>query len=199
MKWYIVRHAEKEKGDFYNPVLRHQDEPISQRGLKQAEDLWEFFATRPINSIYISQYQRTGQTIQFVTKKNGLHPIVDDRLNEIDNGLIDSLQDDEIQALYPEVWNGFKERNHDFKFPQGESGEDARRRIASFMAEKMQADRNIIVVCHEGLIRLWVCHLMGLPVYRRWDFKVDFCGITEIEFEPEFNNWRLIRFNQTVL
>jgi broad specificity phosphatase PhoE len=67
------------------------------------------------------------------------------------------------------------------------------------MADEQQADRSIVVVCHEGLIRLWMCHLMGLPVYRRWDFKVDFCGIMEIEFEPEFNNWRLIRFNQTVL
>ncbi|NMB59757.1 MAG: histidine phosphatase family protein, partial [Chloroflexi bacterium] len=81
MKWYIVRHAEKEKGDFYNPKLRHQDEPISQRGQKQAEQLWEFFSARPVNGIYISQYQRTGQTIQFVSKKNGLHPVVDERLN----------------------------------------------------------------------------------------------------------------------
>jgi hypothetical protein len=26
--WYIVRHAEKEPGDFYNPRLRHQDQII---------------------------------------------------------------------------------------------------------------------------------------------------------------------------
>ena len=29
MTVYIIRHAHKEKGDFYNPRLRHQDEPIS--------------------------------------------------------------------------------------------------------------------------------------------------------------------------
>jgi hypothetical protein len=30
--FYIIRHAEKEKGNFYNPRLRHQNEPISQKG-----------------------------------------------------------------------------------------------------------------------------------------------------------------------
>jgi hypothetical protein len=32
MTWYILRHAEKEAGDFYNPKLRHHDEPISRKG-----------------------------------------------------------------------------------------------------------------------------------------------------------------------
>jgi hypothetical protein len=26
--FYIIRHARKELGDFYNPRLRHDDEPI---------------------------------------------------------------------------------------------------------------------------------------------------------------------------
>jgi len=29
---YIVRHAAKQRGDFYNPRLRHKDEPISVKG-----------------------------------------------------------------------------------------------------------------------------------------------------------------------
>ncbi len=32
MTFYIIRHAHKEQGNFYNPRLRHQDEPISQAG-----------------------------------------------------------------------------------------------------------------------------------------------------------------------
>ncbi len=198
MKWYIVRHAEKEKGDFYNPVLRHQDEPVSARGLVESRKLWDYFSNRHLNHIYVSQYIRTGQTIDFTARKLGLTPVKDDRLNEIDNGLIDGMNDQQIEKTYPDVWKGFLDRDHDFQFPGGEYGEDARARIDSFLREKQQENGDILVVCHEGLIRLWACHLLGLPVYRRWDFKVDYCGIMEIDFIPEFNSWRLLRFNQSV-
>ncbi|GAP21466.1 histidine phosphatase family protein [Leptolinea tardivitalis] len=199
MKWYIVRHAEKEKGDYFNPILRHQDEPISRRGQLQAEHLWDFFSTRPVDAIYISRYVRTGQTVRYMSEKLGLEPVLDDRLNEIDNGQMEGLGAEEIEARFPEVWRGFMERDHDFYFPGGECGEDARQRIETFMLEKQKDNKDIVVVCHEGLIRLWLCHILHIPVFRRWDFRVDFCGIMELEFEPAFQNWNLIRFNHTCM
>lgn len=39
MKWYIIRHGDKEKGDFFNPTLRHQDQPISEKGQIEAKNL----------------------------------------------------------------------------------------------------------------------------------------------------------------
>ncbi len=161
MKWYIIRHAEKEKGDYFNPVLRHQDEPISSRGLVESQQLWDYFSSKTINRIYISQYKRTSQTIEFAAKKLGINPIKDDRLNEIDNGLIDGMTDQQIQQKYPRVWKSFLERNHDFQFPKGERGKDAQKRIESFMLEKQHDNEDIIVICHEGLIRLWLCTLWG--------------------------------------
>ena len=40
-----------------------------------------------------------------------------------------------------------------------------------------------------------ICFILGIAVFRRWDFRVDTCGIMEIEYQPEFENWKLIRFN----
>jgi broad specificity phosphatase PhoE len=196
VKWYIFRHAEKEKGDFFNPVLRHQDEPVSPAGLVEAQKLWQYFMDKKIDGIFISQYKRTGQTIEYCAKKLGVVPETDSRLNEIDNGLLDGLSDEQVRRQYPEVWQGFIERSHDFQFPNGESGEDARLRIDAFIREKQRTDKNLIIVCHEGLIRLWICHILGLPVYQRWDFRVDSCGTMEIEFEQAYEKWRIIRFNQ---
>lgn len=198
--FYIVRHAEKQKGDFYNSYLRHQDEPITTEGQQSAQRLWSFFNTRDISAIYISEYLRTAQTIEYVSTQSGISPIIDKRLNEIDNGLIEGMSDQELQASYPEVWNGFRERNHDFRFPNGETGEEARKRIEELLEEKriLHSSENVLFVCHEGLIRLLTCHIMGLPVYNRWNFSVDFCGIMEIAYQPNYNNWKLIRFNHIV-
>lgn len=195
---YIIRHAEKEKGDFYDPHLRHQDEPISQTGRQKAIRLWPYLRDKQISAIYISAYQRTRQTIEHVAAQLGITPVIDERLNEIDNGCFDGLSEEEIQRLYPEIWKAFVERSADFRFPGGETGEEANQRIASLLEEKQQAhmNENLIFVSHEGWIRLLMCHIMDLPVYRRWDFHYDFCGITEITYQPLYQSWKLIRFNQ---
>lgn len=196
--FYILRHAQKEKGDFYNPRLRHQDEPISQQGQGEARKLWSYLCDKNISAIYVSGYQRTGQTIDDVARQSGITPIIDERLNEIDNGCFDGMSDEEIEQKYPVIWKAFHERSSDFRFPKGETGEEARQRIAEFLEEKRLAhtDENIVVVSHEGLIRLTTCYILGLPVYHRWNFHYDFCGIMEITYQPAYKSWKLIRFNQ---
>jgi len=195
--FYIIRHAEKEQGDFYNPRLRHQDESINQKGREQALKLWSYLCDKQIATIYISRYQRTSQTIEYVAEQCGITPVIDERLNEIDNGCIEGLTDQVIQKTYPDVWKAFHERSTDFRFPEGETGEEAQRRIADFLEEKRQvhSTENIVLVSHEGLIRLLMCYIMNLPVYQRWNFHVDFCGIMEISYQPDHNSWKLIRFN----
>jgi broad specificity phosphatase PhoE len=195
VKWYIIRHADKEQGDFYNPILRHQDQPISAKGRAEAQKLYSYFYDKPIAKIYVSEYVRTGQTIEYVAQKIKLSPIVDGRLNEIDNGVVEGLSEQEIRRKFPDVWHAFRERDRDFQFPEGESGEDAHRRIKSFMEEKQEYKEDIILVSHDGLIRLLMCYILGLAVYRRWDFRVDTCGIMEIEYQPAFKRWQLLRFN----
>jgi broad specificity phosphatase PhoE len=195
---YLIRHAAKERGDFFNPYLRHQDEPISAPGQIAAQKLCAYFAGKAIAAIYLSEYQRTGQTIEPVAQQLRLTPIVAARLNEIDNGRLDGLTDEQIQQTYPDVWQAYLSRSTDFRFPEGETGAEAQRRIVGFLEEKRQQhpDENIILVSHDGLIRLVMCAILDLPVYKRWNFHVDFCSITEIKYQPEYANWKLMRFNQ---
>jgi broad specificity phosphatase PhoE len=198
MTWYIIRHADKETGNFYNEVLRHQDPPISPKGKLEVRELNSYFFEKPISAIYVSAYLRTSQTIQEVASQLHLTPIIDDRLNEIDNGIIEGLPDAELKQKFPDTWNAYTGRKNDFRFPQGETGEEARQRILNFFEEKLQAHstEDIILVSHDGLIRLLMCSLMDLPVYKRWNFQVDTCGIMEVSYQPEFNAWKLVRFNQ---
>jgi len=198
--FYILRHAEKEKGDFYNPRLRHQDQPISQQGREESLKLWTYLCDKQISAIYVSGYQRTGQTIEHVARQLGITPVTDDRLNELDSGDLDPLSDEAIQERYPDFWKAYLERTADFRFPGGETGEEACRRIAGFLEEKRQAHsgENIVLVTHEGLIRQMMCYIVDIPVYKRANFYVDLCGITEITYQPEYKNWKLIRFNQAL-
>ena len=120
MKWYIIRHADKEEGDFYNPKLRHQDPPISEKGGLKAQKLFSYFSEKSIDRIYISEYIRTEQTIKYFAEKKEIPPIIDRRLNEIDNGLIEGMSEKALQQRYPDVWSAFQERDRDFQYPEGE-------------------------------------------------------------------------------
>jgi len=195
---YIIRHAEKEQGDFYNPYLRHQDGPISQRGRLNAQKLSLYFANKPISTIYISGYQRTRQTIENVAQQLHLAPILDERLNEIDNGLFEGLTEQEIQQSFPDIWNTYRKRTSDFRFPEGETGEEVKGRIMDFLEQKrgQHISESIILVSHDGLIRSLICGILGMPAYQRWNLQTDFGGITEIVYQQEIEAWKLIRFNQ---
>jgi broad specificity phosphatase PhoE len=197
--FFFIRHAEKVSGNFFNPRLRHQDNPITPAGLQAAETLAEYFAAgEPLHALYISGYLRTGQTAAPLAARLGLQPIIDERLNEIDNGCIDDMPEEEIRRRYPEVWQGFRDHSYDFRFPEGETGEEARARIAAFLDDLLarHAGDTVAAVAHEGLIRLTACHVLGLPVYSRWKFKVNFCGIMQLQHSE--GEWKLIRFNHTV-
>jgi broad specificity phosphatase PhoE len=199
MTWYVLRHAEKEQGNFHNPQLRHQDQPLSTRGRQDAQKLVYIFADKPITAIYVSTYQRTWQTVAHVAEQLQLTPVVDARLNEIDNGLVDEMTESQFEQSYPDVWQAYETRKADFQFPGGESGAEVQERIRDFFEEKLRQhmDSDILLVTHEGLIRQMMCYVMGLPVYRRGDFRVNLCGLTELSYQKEYGRWRLLRFNQT--
>jgi broad specificity phosphatase PhoE len=200
MPFYIIRHGQKEPGKYFNPVLRHQDPPLSNRGNEEAMKLSSIFSNSVISAIYVSSYKRTLQTIEPLSRELGLTPIIDERLSELDNGLLDDMNEQEFEKLFPEEWNAYKSRTADFRFPGGETGQEACARIGSFLEEKRETDRgkNIMIVSHDGLIRIGMCYILGVPVFHRGDFKVDLCGITEIEFQEDVNRWKLLQFNHVV-
>ncbi len=196
--FYVVRHAAKERGDFFNQHLRHQDEPIGAQGRADAQKLCAYFDGKVIAAIYISEYQRARQTVEPAARQLNLTPVIDERLNEIDNGRLDGMTEEQIQQTYLDVWQAYLSRSADFRFPEGETGAEAQRRIVDFLEEKRQQHHsaNVLLVCHDGLIRLLLCAILDLPVYKRWNFHCDFCGITEICYQSEYSTWKLIRFNQ---
>ncbi len=199
MTFYFLRHADKAGGEYITPGLPHRDQPISGYGKRQARKLRRFFRGRHIDEIYVSEYIRTAQTIRPVARRLGIEPVVDRRLNEMDLGHFIGMSDEKFQAAYPEVWKARMERKTDFRWPGGETGEEALGSLTSFLDEQAGRPGDKMIVTHYGIVRLLLCHLLGLPVYERFRFSSDTAGITEIEWMPEQALWRIIRFNQEVM
>lgn len=196
MKLFFVRHGEKETTSIVNPDIGHTDPPLTRSGLTHAEGLVEYFAGERIDHIYASAYLRVQQTAQPLATDRQLPVTIDARLNEIDNGLIETMPDDEIERTYPEFWKDFFEHEKDCRFPGGETGEEVARRQNDLLGELRRRDETAVLFCHEGYIRILMCNLLGMPVYHRYKFKYDYCGITEVILEN--GEWKIKRFNQII-
>lgn len=198
MTLYFIRHADKGTEECYNDSLRHQDFPITDQGKRRAENLASYFELKEISIVYASEYLRAQQTAKSLASKKGLEIVIDNRLNEIDNGIIEELSDEEIKEKYPSFWNDFFSYSKDVRFPEGETGEEVKARQRSLLNELITRGKNAALISHEGYIRLLICHLLSLPVYERYKFKIDYCGITEIEFCRDLGKWKIDRINQVI-
>jgi len=194
MKLCFIRHGEKETTSIVNSQIGHTDPSLTEFGFKQATALVEYFKDKQVDYIYASEYLRVQQTAEPLSRDKMISIKVDKRLNEIDNGLIETMSDEEIEKEYPEFWRDFFEHKKDCRFPGGETGEEVKERQNDLLKEIKEKDGTYVLFCHEGYIRILMCNLLGIPVYHRYKFKYDYCGITEVIYENE--EWKIKRFNQ---
>lgn len=197
MSVFVIRHADKEPGDFYSSDLPMNNQPISEKGKLQALNLVEYFREIDIASIHVSPYIRTQQTISEVTRLKKITPKIDPRLGEINIGDLDKLTDEQIERSHPEFWKAYLERDRDFRFPNGESGDDAGTRIFEMFCE-LDPPQNHILVAHDGIIRVLICKVLGMPVYRRHLFRIDLASITVFDYNLEFRCWTIPRINMVL-
>lgn len=198
MKLYVIRHGHKQTGEYYNDMLRHHDDPLSETGDMQAKSLVTYFENRDIRKIYASQYIRTQQTAKYVSEAKGIPIIIDGRANEIDTGIVEKMSWKEIETAHPDMWEAFKSHARDFRYPGGETGEEVRARQDSLLKDIAERNEDALLVCHDGFIRLLICNLLDAPIYHKYRLQVDFCGITELEYDPEEKEWSILKYNHTI-
>jgi broad specificity phosphatase PhoE len=198
MNLYYVRHGEKETSGVYNPKTRHTDPPLTPNGFLQAKRLARYFENRDIQKIYVSRYLRTRQTAAPVAQLKRLPVIEDARIDEIDVGDTETLSYSEIASTYPGFWAAFQGHQQDVRFPGGETGEEVITRQDNFLKDVTTNNEDILVVSHDGFLRLLVCNFLGMPVYKRYLFKTDYCGLSVFEYRDEEREWTIRAYNQTV-
>lgn len=138
-KIYVVRHC---KAEGQSPEAQ-----LTDRGLKQALDLREFFSEIKIDRIISSPYKRAITSIHPLAKKLNIEMEIDTRLAE----RILSTQN------YPDWFEKLKATFDDFelKFEGGESSLDATKRIVEVVESIFNSNHeNTIIVTHGNLMYL---------------------------------------------
>ena len=152
---YIVRHAETQ----YNVDSKYQgisDSPLTERGLKQAEQIGNFLKTK-INlsnaQIVCSPSKRCIQTINLCRLSPTLKIVYDGLLVEQNFGVWEKLTQEEVIDAFPASWEELKKKRDFFKPLYGESFEEAKLRAKEWLQFNFLDDprKTTIVFTHKKI------------------------------------------------
>jgi probable phosphoglycerate mutase len=161
----------------------HSDQPLNATGLVQAEALARRLAREQVDALYTSDLLRASQTAAAVGREAGLEPIPTPGLREVDVGDLAGLNRAAAAERFPDWYTRWREGAVD-AYPGGERFTDLRdRALAAFdrIADR-HAGGTAVAVCHNGIIRAIVLHVLGLePGARPRIAGGPNCSLTVIE------------------
>ena len=192
----LVRHGETEwHAD--NRYAGRTDVALTPLGLRQAETLAGWAASARLDAIWCSPLSRARDTAAIVARATGHALRVDDRLMELDFGQGEGLTSDDMRSRFPDRLAAFHADPVADHLPDGEDPREAVLRADACMDDVVAAapDGRVLVVAHTTLIRLLLCHLIGVPIsdYRRVFPSVRNGALTEIRLRDGVTS--LIQFN----
>lgn len=181
---WLVRHgltAWNEQGRFCG----RSDIPLSPRGKEQAQWLAAHLHSLipyPV-SIYSSDLLRARETAETIATPFSTPVIVSHDWREIDFGDFEGLTYQEVETRYPDHLGFFMEPDR-YAPLHGESLSDVVQRIQSALIHillEQSSSHNIIIVSHGGVLRGLLCTLLGMPLRRQWQLRIDIASITAVD------------------
>ncbi len=176
---YLVRHGQTEANLKKIYSGNKTDTPLTLKGRKQAQRAASYFKNKRVTKIYSSSLGRALETAKAISNITGIEIIIDEKLSEIDFGIYEGLTWKESLQKYPKETDEWTKKGLSYKFPNGESFKDLLERIKEFFWDKN--DEDIIVICHEGVIRAAIICICKIDINSVWDYEVKNGSIIYVE------------------
>jgi len=192
----VVRHGET----LYNAQSRvtgQSDIPLSALGERQAAALGKRLAAEPLAAIAASDLQRARDTAQAIARYHELPVQEDADLREISFGVWEGAIYDEIVARDADLVQRWLSDPTIYAPPGGETVIQLRDRVVRAL-ERWQTrcpETTILWAVHGGVIEVLLCHLLGVDLKLRWQFRHENASITEIDLGHK--DTRVVRLNET--
>lgn len=186
MKLLLIRHA-RSVANAEGRLQGQTESPLSEEGKGQAKALAQRLVHQGlgISAVYASDLSRAAETAQIVASCLGLPVVLDERLREYDSGVLNGIVWQDVEFLYPEIWQGFYQRNEWVPIPGEEGNKTFRTRLAAVLAGILAEHENdpaVAVVTHGGSLGMILGYLLGLETPRPLPFHFDNASLTTIEF-----------------
>ena len=163
------------------------DITLNETGILQMEHLAERLSGEPIDEIYSSDLSRAFKSAEIIASRHNLTITTSEKLREIHFGDIEGLTFEDVDRRYPELSKSWSDNDLQFRFPNGESLAELEQRITGFLADiaLFNRDRTILIVSHGGLLRMLICHVLGLDLKHWKQLCLDKASPSIVDTYPE--------------
>ena len=150
MKYIFVRHGKTH----FNEIQLKQgwcDSPLTKQGIKEIENMAEQLKDYKIDAAYTSPILRAKYTAQIILKNHSVLLNEDDRLKEVNFGLLEGLPCLFVDKLQLESSNWLDDLQMDYTGYEGENVEDVIQRhfeLLNDIEKNFQGDDTILMVGH---------------------------------------------------
>ncbi|GAB6165548.1 alpha-ribazole phosphatase [Thermostilla marina] len=177
----LVRHAATANNRAKPPRLqgRRTDPALSLEGQEQASRTGRFLESLPISQVFSSPLLRARQTAEAIAGPHDLPVEVVPAITEVDVGIWEGMSWEDVEAQYPEAYRAFMSNAAEHPYLEGETMASVRERVVPAFSALAEQHRGkcIVVVAHNVVNRVYLAHLLDIPIYRYRTIPQDNCGI----------------------
>lgn len=179
---YLLRHAEPYFEKNERRCIGVTDLPLSEKGKAQAEKTGRWLREKHIGAVYSSPLRRCMQTARAAGDKKEI--FTDSGLREMDTGRWENLTFREIRSRYPEQYAARGENIGYYAPPGGESFCQAGMRFGKALDRiRRRSEENLLIVSHAGVIRGYLCMLLGRDMNQVMDLPQPYAGVSILREE----------------
>ena len=177
----LVRHGEAD-ASVRGRCCGSLDPPLSDDGRLQMQRTSRLLQRLAPVAVYASPRRRALDSARTLALAAPL--VVDDRLREIDFGVLEGLTYREVENQYPDVWRRWMQTPVGVEFPQGERFDDFGARVGLVVAEMKARHRGdaIAIVAHGGVNRLILAQALGLDPDHMFRLQQTYGAVSIIDY-----------------
>lgn len=184
----LVRHGETD----WNRDKRFQgqiDVPLNETGRFQAAQAADCLKVVPIHAAVSSPMLRPKETADKILTYHPDVPLtLSEPLQEIGHGLWEGKFEHEIEAAYPGLLQQWQRAPETVQMPEGENLQQVWDRAVAGWEEIVarfsgrQSAQTILVVAHDAVNKVILCHAAGLGPAAFWQFKQGNGAVSVIDY-----------------
>jgi phosphoserine phosphatase len=166
---YIVRHGQTE-WNVEKRIQGHQDSPLTELGIKQAQWLGEALQNDHLDVIYSSPSTRAYKTAEYIRRHRQIDVIECAAFKEINVGVWEGQTFSSLEQKYPEQLKNFWENPAAFSVPDSETFADVQQRALRQLKHILVRHKGqaVLIATHTVVLKLLMAYFEDRPLAHLW-------------------------------
>ena len=201
----FLRHGQAKNNTDRILAGRTPGVPLTDTGIKQAEQTGKLLEDMNISAIYSSPIQRAKHTAEIVGEHNSVDVTIDDRLIELDMGKFTGVPYDEIFTSHGNVFMKFYNGELEIAHNGVETFADVKKRVLGIVDHVIEKhpDENVVLVTHMDPIKAMLSTIVDLSPTNLFELIIANASLNIFKYDDQnlylssINSMNSSRFHET--